>query len=109
MVEGGYGKQFGDKLYVSGAAGYAIGSGFGIVVLDPLRASYDLGNYYAGAGLSYAMYSKLVKNVPGLGNITDKNLAGIELFGGARINEQLSARLGYSTCLGLRGSIGYRF
>ncbi|MFA5112868.1 MAG: undecaprenyl-diphosphate phosphatase [Candidatus Margulisiibacteriota bacterium] len=108
-ITGGYGKQFSDKLYVSGAAGYAVGSGFGIVVLDPVRVSYDLGNYYVGAGLNYAMYSKLVKNIPGLGNISEKNLAGIELLGGLKINERLSARLGYSTCLGLRVSAGYLF
>jgi hypothetical protein len=106
-VEGGYRKQFSDKLYVSGAAGYAIGSGFGIVVLDLARVQYDLGTYYVGGGLSYAMYSKAVKNVPGLGNVTNQNLAGVEVTGGMRINERLSARVGYSTCLGLRGAVSY--
>jgi hypothetical protein len=85
-VGGGYGKQLNDKLYVSGAAGFANG----FVVIDLVRASYDLGKYYVGGGLSYA-----------------NSQAGAEIAGGVKINDRLSARLGLSTCLGLRVAASY--
>jgi hypothetical protein len=108
-LEVGYGRAISDRLYLSGAAGYGVGSGFGVVIIDPIKATYDLGGFFAGGGLNYAMYSALVSGVPGIsGTISNKNMFGVEVFAGKQF-DKLSAKLGYSTALGLRFGVGYEF
>jgi hypothetical protein len=107
----GYGQQQSDNLYLSGAAGYAIGNKFGILVLDVIRASYQFDTMFVGAGLNYAMYSALVADVPGLapGSLPSQNMFGVELFGGMRLNQSMSVKAGWSSALGLRAAVGYEF
>jgi hypothetical protein len=110
-VEAGYGRRITDNLYLSGAAGYGVGGGFGVVVIDPLRINYEFGRYFAGAGLNYAMYSSAnVQNVPGLapGKISSQNMLGAELLGGLRL-EKIVLMAGYGSALGIRVSAGYEF
>jgi undecaprenyl-diphosphatase len=95
VLEGGYGKPFGEKMFISGAAG----AGSSFFVLDPLRVGYDLGNgYFAGGGLSCVVYSD-----------AGKNQAGIELAGGRRLTDRLSARVAASSCLGLRAVVCFDY
>ncbi len=106
-VELGYGKSLGGALGVSGAVGYALGNKYGVVVVDLARLTYNAGGMFFGAGLNYAMYSDIIKDIPGIsGNISNKNLAGLEVFAGKKFGKY-SGRIAYSTALGLRAGVGY--
>lgn len=108
-LELGYSRAVNDKISLSGALGYAVGSGYGVVLLDPVRATYDFGAAFVGAGLNYAIYSSLVTNIPGLaGTISNKNMFGVELFAAKQFG-RYTGRVGYSTALGLRVAAGYPF
>lgn len=108
-LEFGYGKSLNNKVYLSGALGGAAGSGFSVIILDPIRISYDMGSYMVGAGLNYAMYSNLVTGVPGLsGTIPNKNMFGAEVFAAKQFGK-LVGTVGFSTALGLRAVVGYLF
>ncbi len=113
VVEGGYGGlELMRNINYSAAAGIGIGSGYTVVILDLARVMYDMGKYYVGGGINYAMYSSpTVQNVPGLssGRIPSQNMLGIELLGGMRVADRISARAGYSTALGLRAAVAYEF
>lgn len=106
LIEAGYGKMK-DNVYWSGGAGYAMGSGFSVLVLDPIRATFALKDYSLGLGLNYAMYSAIVSNVPGIsGTLPNKNMFGLEVFATKKF-DRLIGRLGYSSALGLRASVIY--
>ena len=108
-AELGYGRSFGEKLYLSGAAGYAVGNQYRVLVLDPIRASFDLKQFVVGAGLNYAAYSDYVANIPGFsGTIPNKNLFGFEVFAGKQFGD-LIGKIGYSTALGLRAGAAMNF
>jgi len=109
VVSLGYHKYFRDKVDFKAAIGYGIGNQYGVVVLDFARVTYDIGKYFLGGGLSYAMYSDIVTNIPGItGAFSNKNLLGVELMGGARF-DKITAKLGYNSALGIRASVGYDF
>jgi hypothetical protein len=108
-AELGYGRSFGEKLVLSGAAGYAVGNRYGVVVFDPIRATFDLKNLFVGAGLNYAAYSEYVTGIPGFsGTISNKNLFGFEVFAGKQFGD-LIGKIGYSTALGLRAGAAMNF
>jgi hypothetical protein len=112
VIEGGYGGlELMKKINFSAAAGLGMGSGYSVVVLDLARITYDMGKFYAGGGINYAMYSSPnVQDVPGLsGRIPSQNMLGVELLGGMRVADNMFARLGFSTAMGLRVSAGYEF
>ena len=94
-IEAGWMRRQTDKLAWSGAAGYIFGVSNGVVLLDPIRLSCDLGTYMVGAGANCALYS-------------DKTLLGIEVFASRQFNK-ITGRIGYSSALGLRAGIGYEF
>lgn len=94
-IEAGWRRGQTDKLSLSGAAGYIFGVSNGVVLLDPIRLSCDLGTYMVGAGANCAFYS-------------DKTLLGIEVFASRQFNK-ITGRIGYSSALGLRAGIGYEF
>jgi len=106
-AELGYGRSLNNNLSLSGALGYAVGNKYGVVVVDLARLTYGSGDLVFGAGLNYAMYSDIIANIPGIsGNISNKNLAGLEVFAGKRFG-RYSGRVAYSTALGLRAGVGY--
>lgn len=111
VIELCYGREISDNMMLSGGIGYGVGSGFGVVVLDPLRVNYNMGTFTVGGGLNYAMYSSAsITNVPGLsGKIPSQNIFGGELFAAKNIRDKISGRIGYSTALGFRASLGYEF
>lgn len=105
----GYGNNFSDKLRYSSRIGYGLGNGYNVVILDFGQLSYNMRTYFLGIGLNYVMYSSGVQDVPGLfGQITNKNLIGLEMVIGRRFGD-ITGRLGYSTALGIRLSAGYGF
>jgi hypothetical protein len=105
-LELGYGKSLNGTYSVSGALGYALGNKYGVVVLDLARLTYASGDLFAGAAVNYAMYSDIISNIPGIsGNISNKNLVGLEVFAGKRFG-RYSGRLAYGTALGLRAGLG---
>ena len=89
-AEIGYQRTMNEKISLSGAGGFVAG-GDGGVVLDLVRATYDLNNMFAGAGINCA-----------------RNMFGLELFAGKKFN-RWSARVGYSGILGVRAAAGYEF
>ena len=77
--------------------------------MDIGRIAYDSGKFFWGGGVSYALYSEIVTDILGFsGKIANKNLLGAELFGGMRL-KQIIGKLGYSSSLGVRASVGYEF
>jgi hypothetical protein len=80
---------------LSGAAGYIFGVSNGVVLLDPIRLTCDLGTYMVGAGANCVFYS-------------DKTQLGIEVFAARQFNK-ITGRIGYSSALGLRAGVGYAF
>jgi hypothetical protein len=112
VIEGGYGGlELMKKVNFSAAAGIGIGSGFSVIILDLARVTYDVEKFFVGGGINYAMYSSPnVRDIPGLsGRIPSQNMLGVELLGGMHIADKISARLGFSTAMGLRAAVGYEF
>lgn len=107
VAEIGISRPFREGLVLSGGLGLGVGSGYSVVVIDPIRATFDRGQYALGLGLNYAIYSTLV-DIPGVGSLSNRNVLGLEVFGQKEINKYL-ARVGYSTALGLRASLIFDF
>jgi hypothetical protein len=110
LLSGGYQVGLMDKMTYAFEAGYGIGSNYNVMVLDLARVSYDMGSFFLGGGMNYAMYSDTPSNILGLsGKLSSKNMLGIEVLGGTRFRDNMVARVGYSTALGLRASVSYEF
>ncbi len=91
-LEIGYARSLNEKLNLSGALGFTFFSNNNGVVLDLVRAAYNINNIaFAGAGLGYA-----------------RNIPGVELFAGRHF-DRWSVRAGYSGALGFRLAAAYRF
>jgi len=106
-LEIGYGRHLNNTLALSGALGYALGNKYGVVVIDLARLTYNAGGMFYGGAINYAMYSDIITSIPGIsGNISNKNLAGLEVFAGKNFG-RYSGRIAYSTALGLRAGVGY--
>ena len=78
-------------------------------MLDLARLNYKREGFTWGGGFTYAMYSALVSEIPGLsGQLPNKSLLGVELaclkdFG------KLTGRLAFNTALGIRAALIYEF
>lgn len=92
-------------MNVGGELGYAIGSNFGIIDVG-VKGVYSLGMPFVGLEVTYAGYSKDVKEVPGLSG-TIKSGIGVGLIGGTSFGPWVG-QVGYNTILGLRADAGYR-
>lgn len=90
---------------VGGEAGYAIGNSFGIIDAG-VKVLYSMGAPFVGLEVSYAGYSKDVKQVPGLSG-TIKAGAGAGLVAGM-VFDPFQVQVGYNTALGVRADAGYR-
>ena len=92
------GRQMNENIYLRAGVGLGAGSGYSIVVLDPIIATYIMKNGFAlGLGLNYGMFSSSTGSV-----------FGVELLGEKKFGS-VTGRLGYSTALGLRLSAGWNF
>ena len=109
VLEMGLRRQLNDKWDYCAGVGYGIGSKYGVVVLDLARLNYKREGFTWGGGFTYAMYSALVSEIPGLsGQLPNKSLLGVELaclkdFG------KLTGRLAFNTALGIRAALIYEF
>jgi hypothetical protein len=92
-------------MNVGGELGYAVGNNFGIIDVG-VKGVYSLGMPFLGLEVTYAGYSKDVKDVAGLSG-TVKSGIGVGLLAGT-IMGPWQAQVGYSTILGLRADAGYR-
>ncbi|MDD4179233.1 MAG: hypothetical protein PHH14_04200 [Candidatus Margulisbacteria bacterium] len=92
------GRQLNDNIYLRAGVGLGAGSGYSVVVLDPIIATYIMKNGFAlGLGLNYGMFSSSTGSVFGIELLGEKNFGAV------------TGRLGYSTALGLRLSAGWKF
>jgi len=88
--------------------GYGVGNNF-TSTLAQWQGKYDLGNGDLGYSLDFVNYSVPVKAIPGLSDMTD---AGSHLGVGVSYIKDCgayNAEIGYSTALGIIGTVGYRF
>ena len=92
-------------IYLGAEAGYAIGNNFGILDAG-IKGIYSFGKPFIGLEISYAGYSKDVKDVPGLSG-TIKSGVGVGIIGGT-IMGPIQFGIGYNTTLGVRADAGYR-
>lgn len=102
-----YQRKINDRLSYSGGLGYGVGNKYGVLILDVARLSMEMGAFTVGLGATYASYSNLVADIPGLsGTIPNKSMFGFELLAGKSFGK-ISARLAYNTALGLRAALSY--
>jgi hypothetical protein len=109
VLEMGLRRQLNDKWDYCAGVGYGIGNKYGVVVLDLARLNYKREGFTWGGGLTYAMYSAMVAEIPGLsGQLPNKSMLGVELAGLKKIG-RLTGRLAYNTALGIRAALIYEF
>ncbi len=107
VIELVYRRDINKNISYSGGLGYGVGNKYGVLVLDLARLSMGMGAFSVGLGATYASYSNLVTDIPGLsGTIPNKSLFGIELMAGREFGK-IGARLAYNSALGIRFSGSY--
>lgn len=92
-------------IYIGAEGGYAIGSGYGVIDAG-VMGFYPLGPAYIGLELTYANYSKKVKEIPGLTGTVDGAQTGAGVIAGTALGP-MKLGIGYNTALGARADLTY--
>ncbi|MFA6169725.1 MAG: hypothetical protein WCW67_03440 [Candidatus Margulisiibacteriota bacterium] len=92
-------------IYLGAEGGYAIGSGYGVIDAG-IMGFYPLGQAYVGLEVTYANYSKKVKDIPGLTGTIEGAKTGAGIIAGTALGP-MKLGIGYNTALGARADLTY--
>jgi hypothetical protein len=98
-----------DRFKLSSGVEYGIGRQYSVGIFNIINVMLDRDPLCYSAGIDYAIYSQLVDKIPGIsGTIPGKDLFGLNVFVGKKMGD-FDGKIGYSTSLGLRAQMSYKF